>query len=135
MKATNKRRLKTMYCVIAGDIIESKEMDSEVRELVARTAKDVLNQINTDYMDYILADFGLVRGDAFEGVLLTQQQAPKIIQEIIKAFYCVEKTKVRVSVVLGQLTIISSDRNEVDGSAFHRAFANIDKMKEQKNNH
>jgi len=124
-----------MYCVIAGDIINSKEMGFEVREMVTQRIKDTFNLINTDYMPYILAGFGLVRGDAFEGVLLSQNQAPKIIQEIIKALYRVERTKIRISIVVGQLTIISSDRNETDGPAFYKALDNINKMKEQQSDH
>lgn len=131
----NKRNLKSMYCVIVGDIINSQALEGDIREAVTQKIKDTLNRINTDYMPYTLAEFGLVRGDAFEGVLLSQEQAPKIIQEIIKSLYRVERTKVRISVVVGQLTIVSSDRNETDGPAFYKAIENINKMKEQKSDH
>ena len=71
----NKRSLKTMYCVIAGDIIESDKIAD--RNQAYKKMRDILNYINTEYMPHILAGLGLVRGDAFEGVLLSQYQAPQ----------------------------------------------------------
>lgn len=129
------RRNKAMYCVIVGDIIRSREIAPETREKVLYAAKNVFDRINTDYLSSLMAAFGMVRGDAFEGVLLTQYQAPKIIQEIIKAFYRVDKTVVRISVVTGQLTTVGSDRNETDGPAFYQAMDDLEKMKKRKSGH
>lgn len=129
------RRSNTVYCVIVGDIIKSREIDADTREKLLWAAKDVFDRINTEYISSLMATFGMVRGDAFEGILLTQYQAPAIVQEIIKAFYHVEKTTVRVSVVMGQLATTGIDRNEADGPAFHKALADLEEMKDRKSDH
>lgn len=135
MKKVCPWREKTMYCVIVGDIIDSKKIDTEVIDEINYAVKETLSYINTVYFDSILADFGMVRGDAFEGVLLTPYQVPQIINELIKAFYRAEKTKVRISVVLGELTTVSTDRNEANGPAFHKALDTLAKMKMKKSDH
>ena len=129
------RRNKAMYCVIMGDIINSRSLSDEVREKVTQAAKMAFDQINSRYRGSFLANFGLVRGDSFEGILLAQHHAPQIMQDIIKTFYRVEKTLVRISVVMGQLTITSTDRNEVDGPAFVDVQAALAKIKERGSKH
>lgn len=135
MSSRTKRRANTLYCVIVGDVINSKLKEPENREQITAAIESTLNYINTKYMDSILASFGLVRGDAFEGVLYSQQYAPKIIQEIIKSLYRVEETKVRISAVVDQLTVVSSDRNKADGPAFHLAVSKLEELKAGKSDH
>jgi tetratricopeptide (TPR) repeat protein len=120
---------------MVGDIINSKEIEIDTREKVTAVAKNILNRINTENIDFLLADFGLVRGDAFEGVLLSPYNIPNIIQDIIKGLYAINKTKVRISVVLGNLTTTANDRNENDGPAFYKAFEKLSLMKEKKSKH
>ena len=129
------RRNKAMYCVVMGDIINSRGLDDKVREEVTRVAKSTFDRINARYRGSFLANFGLVRGDSFEGVLLTQHYAPQIMQDIVKAFYRVKKTLVRISVVMGQLTVTSPDRNEVDGPAFADVMEALVKIKERGSKH
>ena len=129
------RRNAAMYCVIVGDIVNSRELAPDIREKVTRAAKDIFDRINTDHIGSLMTTFGMVRGDSFEGVMLTQHYAPQIVQDIIKAFYRVEKTTVRISVVLGQLTVTGSDRNDTDGPAFHKALDDLAKIKERKSTH
>jgi len=124
-----------MYCVIVGDIVNSRGLDAETREKVTRAAQNVFDRINAEHTGSLMTTFGMVRGDAFEGVLLTQYHAPRIIQDIIKAIYHVDKTVVRISVAMGQLSVTSDDRNVADGPAFHMAFDNLDKMKARKSTH
>jgi tetratricopeptide (TPR) repeat protein len=124
-----------MYCVVLGDIINSKQINAENVDEVTSSIKETLNYINTTYMDSILADFGLVRGDAFEGVLLTHYQIPMIINEIIKGLYRIQQTRVRICIVIDELTSISTDRNEANGPAFYKASEAIERMKAVKNNH
>ena len=132
-----KRRNRAMYCVVVGDIVNSKKIDpdTDIRKRVTTALQHAFDRINTDYIGSLMTTFGMVRGDAFEGVMLTQYHAPKIIQDIIKAAYSVEKTAIRISVVLGQLTVTSDDRNVVDGPAFHTAFANLEKLKMRESSH
>ncbi len=133
MRESAGRKNSAMYCVIVGDIINSKEIvEPEKREAIFHAIKVVFSSINTKYRDAILADFGVVRGDGFEGVLLAKHLAPIIIQELIKGFYLADKTCVRVAAVVGELSIASSDRNECDGPAFHRALELLDALKASK---
>ena len=124
-----------MYCVIMGDIVNSRSLDDEHREQVVNAAKNVFDKINTNYSSSMMTPFGMVRGDSFEGVLLKRQHSTQIVQEIIKAFYRIDKTVVRISVVFGKLTLTSNDRNETDGPAFHTAIDALTKMKARKSNH
>jgi len=122
-----------------GDIINSRELSDDIRQNVRRAtqraAQAVFDSINTKYMDFIMADFGMVRGDAFEGVILTQSYAPQIVQDIIKGFYLAERTVVRISVVLGELSVTDGDRNKTDGPAFHRALERLAELKKKNSSH
>jgi len=118
-----------------GDIVNSRGLEPEVRERVTQAAKNIFDKINMKYRSSLLAGFGLVRGDSFEGVLSAQHNAPQIIQDIIKVFYRVDKTLVRICAVMGELTITSSDRNEVDGPAFITIMEELTKLKERESDH
>ncbi len=124
-----------MYCVVMGDIINSKLIEDDAIESITASIKEVLNSINAKYFNYLVAPLGLVRGDAFEGVLLSQSIAPEIIKEIIKKFYEIEKTRVRIAVVVGQVANISNDRNESTGEAFYKALNRIEELKKAKSEH
>jgi tetratricopeptide (TPR) repeat protein len=126
---------RAVYCAIVGDIIKSKELAPDVRERATRAAQKVFDWINTEYGSSLMAPFGMVRGDGFEGILLTQSYAPDIAQDIIKALYRVDKTKVRISVAMGTLTVTSYDRNVVDGPALHTAYENLEALKERNGDH
>jgi len=118
-----------------GDIINSRGLSDEARIRVTQAAKSVFDRISTRYRGSFMAELGMVRGDSFECVLLSQHLAPQIVQDIIKAFYRVEKTLVRIAVVMGQVTVASSDRNEVDGPAFADVMKALAKIKERGSNH
>ena len=135
MKEFSGWRNNAMYCVIVGDIINSRSLEPDVRERVRQAARDIFAQINTKYLGALIAPFGIVRGDAFQGVMLTHHYAPQIVQDIIKAIYQVEHTTVRISVVLERLTTTDADRNETDGPAFHKAIDDMAKMKERRSTH
>jgi len=127
-----------MYCIVLGDIIKSRKIDknsSISMETVIHEIEKIFNRINTKYLGSLMAPFGMVRGDAFEGVLLTQHYAPQIVQDIIKALYRLEKTTIRISVVLDELSVTSSDHNKTYGPAYEKALAALDKMKEHKSEH
>lgn len=124
-----------MYCVVIGDMIKSKAIEAEKREIILKSVKDSFDQINTTYAPFIMASFGMVRGDAFEGVLFTPYQAPVIIQELIKAFHRAEHTPIRISVVIGRLTTVGTDRNETDGPAFYDALRRLDILKKNNSDH
>lgn len=124
-----------MYCVVVGDIVNSKELDPDTRKDVTDALQRTFDRINTDYLGSLMTTFGMVRGDAFEGVMLAQYHAPQIVQDLIKSVYRINKTKVRISVAMGTLTVTSEDRNVVDGPAFHKAFENLEEIKKRESEH
>ncbi|MCL1842514.1 MAG: SatD family protein [Defluviitaleaceae bacterium] len=124
-----------MYCIVVGDIVNSKLLEPDVRKNVNKALQKTFDRINTDYLGSLITTFGMVRGDAFEGVILAQFYAPKIVLAIIKAVYSVNKTIVRISVALGTLTVTSEDRNIADGPAFHTAFENLEELKKLGSKH
>ena len=121
-----------MYCVIVGDIIKSREIEDDARAETMHRVKDVLERINSLNRSIIMADFGLVRGDAFEGVLLTQIWAPEITRTLIRDIYRINSTLIRISVVFGELQTRGGDRNEANGPAFYKAVGELDRMKASK---
>ena len=123
-----------MYCVIVGDIIRSKSLDLERRNESTDAITRVLDQINSKYENSILANFGIVRGDAFEGVLFSQQIAPKIIQEIIMGLY-EEDVRVRICAAVGELSVVSAERNKADGPAFYCALNRIEELRKADSDH
>ncbi len=136
MRESAGRKKGAMYCVIVGDIINSKEIvEPEKREAILRAARSVFSSINAHYRDALLADFGVVRGDGFEGVLTDERHVPQIIRRIIEGLYAAERTCVRIAAVTGELSVISGDRNECDGPAFHRALELLEALKRKKSRH
>lgn len=134
-KETAEREEKTMYCVIVGDIIDSRQLSFEERQHTTETIEKIFMDINYNYRENILSDFGLVRGDSFEGVLFSQYKSLRIIRDIIRQVY--EKTgqKLRVCAAIGELSVVSSDRNKADGPAFHVAVEELEKLKAKKSTH
>lgn len=123
-----------MYCVVLGDVIRSKSQDRAKRNEVTQAINRILEHINVKYERNILAGFGIVRGDAFEGVLFSQSAAPKIIREMLMLFYEAQ-IRVRISAVAGELSVVSSERDQADGPAFHTALQRIEALKKIKSDH
>ena len=118
-----------MYCVIVGDIIDSKKIDLDTLKEKKARMEQILELVNEKYYKIIMADFGIVRGDAFEGVLYSQVEAVDIIQDLIRKFLEEVGVSLRISCVTDELTIDEFDRNKSDGPAFHKA---IEKKKKKK---
>ena len=124
-----------MYCVIFGDVIGSRTLEPALREAAPAAIEKILDSLNERYRAHIVSDFGIVRGDGFEGVLDTPADIPPLVQELIRRFDMALGIRVRVSAVIGELTVVSGDRNKSDGPAFHRAVAEIDRLRERKSDH
>ena len=124
-----------MYCIIVGEIVNASKLDPDTRKKISSAIQNTFDRINTDYISMLMTSFGMVRGDGFQGVLLTQHHAPQIIQDIIEAAYSVEKTTLRISVAHGALTVTSDDRNMADGPALHAALTNLEKLKKRDSAH
>lgn len=123
-----------MYCVIVGDIIGSKSLEASVRSRSTDAINRVLHDINSKYKLDIMASFGIVRGDAFEGVLFSQKAAPRIIHDLLMGLY-EENVFVRISAATGALSVVSHDRNVADGPAFYDALNRIETLRREESSH
>ena len=111
-----------MYCVILGDMINSREMRPGERDIAGAVTRRAFDQINAEYRTYLLSGFEMASGDSFEAVLLARYKAPGIIRRLIKELYSV--SRLRISVGLGDLYTLGDDNqrvNTMDGPAFHIA--------------
>lgn len=124
-----------MYSVIVGDIIQSRSLGVSDRRKTTVIFDEILEQINKKYQSNIMSSFGIVRGDGFEGVILSQQDIPGIVQDIIKLCWEKGRIKLRICAVVGELSEINLKRDKSDGPAFHKAVQEIDKMKADKSEH
>ena len=124
-----------MYCVVFGDVIDSRALEPSLRVAATTVIEKILDSLNERYRAHIVSDFGIVQGDGFEGVLDTSADITSLVQELIRRLDTALGIRVRISVVIGELTIVSSDRNKSDGPAFYRAVAEIDRLREQKSDH
>lgn len=120
-----------MYCVIMGDIINSKKMNNESLIKTQSTMEKIFQKINCKYAKFIMTNFGQVRGDAFEGVTYSQAESIWIIEDLIKLFYTEANLRIRISCVSGELVNNSLNRDESNGPAFYTAVKEIDKLKEK----
>ena len=134
-KEPAEREGKTMYCVIVGDIIDSRQLDFDERQHTTETIEKIFMEINYNYRENILSDFGLVRGDSFEGVLFSQYRSLKIIRDIIRQVYEKAGQRLRICAAIDELSVVSSDRNKADGPAFHVAVEELEKLKGKKSTH
>lgn len=134
-KYYGRERRKDMYCVILGDMLNSREMTPQERDAAGVLARQTFERINEEYRNYLLSGFGFASGDSFEAVLLAQYKSPIIIQKIIKDLYPV--SRFRISVGLGELYTFGDTNsvNTMDGPAFHIAADKMAELKKNKSRH
>ena len=124
-----------MYCVIFGDIIRSRTKEKNEIDKDVDYVEEVLEQINTKYQANIFAPFECVRGDAFEGILFSQQDIPGILQDIIKLCWNGRRIALRISAVMDELTKADLDTEQANCPAFIKAINAIDEMRADKSEH
>lgn len=105
------------YCVIIGDIVQSKEIKN--RKAFQRKFYSVLQKINKGFASQIVSRFTITLGDEFQGVLKDLSSSYELINLIQEAFY---PTKLRFGAGWGEITTqIKKVAVGMDGPAFHRA--------------
>ncbi|MCL1982753.1 MAG: SatD family protein [Clostridiales bacterium] len=125
-----------MYCVILGDMVNSRVMLPQNRDEAGILSRQVFEEINRKYRTYMLSGFELSGGDSFEAVLLAQYKAPEIIQKLIQELYSV--SRLRISVGLGELHTFGDGNqrvNTMDGPAFHIAADAMAVLKKKRSSH
>lgn len=119
------------YCMVIGDIVESKKIPHEEREKIQRNLKMTLEKINFDYDKSICSNFCITLGDELQGGLINTLYLFKIIERIKES---ISPYKMRFGIGIGE---ISTDINfnlslSADGPAYHAARKGIDELKKEK---
>lgn len=113
------------HTVIIGDIIDSKSISD--RKEIQTAFKEVLNAINQKYADDIASQFTITLGDEFQGLLKNRNNIIQIITDIEMAL---SPIRMRFGVGIGEVStdISFKSSSEIDGPAYHRARAMIEKL-------
>lgn len=115
------------YCVIIGDIVQSKEIIK--RKSLQRKFHNILAKINKDFSSQIVSKFVVTIGDEFQGVLKDLSQSYEIIDAVQEMFYPV---KLRFGVGQGRITTqVKKTAIGMDGPVFHNARNAVEKAKNQ----
>ncbi|MGD1821963.1 MAG: SatD family protein [Pleomorphochaeta sp.] len=118
---------------IIGDIIDSKQIPIDKRNLYQDKLKKVLSQINKVYESEIISNFIITLGDEFQGVIKNASHLFEIIEMIEIAM---EPVELRFGIGVGIL-LTEIDRKASlgsDGPAYHRARKSITLLKNNKDN-
>ena len=115
-----------MYVAIIGDIIHSKSILN--RRNIQIKLKDVLEQINKEYIQEVSAKFIITLGDEFQGLLSSTNNILQIIDRIQFEMYPV---RIRFGIGFGEIEteIIKDMAIGADGPAYHYAREMINYIK------
>lgn len=118
-----------MYCAVIGDFIDSKKMEPAERKRVQDRLRLLLERVNSDYGDYIAANFLITLGDEFQGLMLSCWPVLKIIELLVREFY---PQKIRFGIGLGDIYTGIDPRQALgaDGPAYHLARKAVNELKE-----
>lgn len=123
-----------MYCAIIGDLIGSKKIEPEQRAAVQVRLRQLLDEMNEKYSDYMVSPFLLTLGDEFQG-LLTASEAALEITEYIDRGLAEHSVRIRYGLGLGEISTGSVNREQAlgdDGSVYHRAREGVELLKKKK---
>lgn len=113
-----------IYVTVVGDLHKSRRMSQ--RRLIQENLKKGLRLINREFSKSVVADFKVVGGDGFQGMLKDARCLLEIYYRLFEAighpFY--------FSVGMGEIsTRVSKRIDEIDGKAFHLAIEGLDEAK------
>jgi len=115
-----------MYVVLTGDLKSSRKIKNRAK--IQRKLKDALKIVNKRFKDVIIADFIIVGGDGFQGMILSPDFISKIyyllFENIEHPFY--------LGIGIGDIsTGLSKNVAEIDGRAFYLASEALEKTKKE----
>jgi len=122
--------MKRKFYVLLGDVISSRRIMD--RERFQKKNEEILEKINTVYVEDIFADFKILKGiDEIGGVLSTMSNIYKIINEILEQFH---PNLIRFVLIFDYIDtgIESFDISKMDGPAFHKASDTMNTLKKSK---
>ena len=120
------------YCVVIGDIVESKNLPPTERAEAQTRLITLLDSVNSVFADDIAAKGVITQGDEFQILLRT---AAGIDIDRFLRLLAIEFSpfKLRIGIGIGGVyTAIDPQRADTaDGSAYHRAREVLDRLKER----
>ncbi|MEX0770240.1 MAG: SatD family protein [Balneolaceae bacterium] len=118
------------YIVAIGDIEGSKKLDLKKRKQTQSSLETVFQKLNRE-ADSIISPYTITLGDEFQVVY---HKADDLFKHIWAIMTAIHPVNVRISIGVGEITTkINKDyAMGMDGSAFHKARKNIEKMRKEK---
>lgn len=115
-----------MYVVLTGDLKSSRKIKDRAK--TQEKLKDTLKIINKRFSDVIIADFVIIGGDGFQGMILS----PDFISDIYYLLFENIEYPFYLGIGTGNIsTGLSKNVAEIDGRAFHLASAALGKAKKE----
>lgn len=115
-----------MYFAIIGDIKNSRKMKERFQ--IQEQLGQILEEVNSEFDEYIAAKFIITLGDEFQGLLNSTQPIIKIIEKITLKIYPV---RLRFGIGCGEISTKINREMAIgaDGTAYHHARHMINKIK------
>jgi len=118
--------LQDRYVVLTGDLKSSKKLKDRAK--VQEGLKNALMTINKRFEDAIIAEFIVVRGDSFQGMMSSPEHLFDVYYALFENIGCQFYLGVGIG---GISTRLSENVGEMDGEAFHRAFNALEQAKRE----
>lgn len=117
-----------MYFAVIGDMVGSRLLFPAQRSRAQEQLFEALDKLNTEYSEYIAADFLITLGDECQGLLTAETNPVSIAMELMRAMY---PFNMRFAIGVGEITtrINREAALGADGPAFHNARDAMECMK------
>ncbi|HMK54624.1 MAG TPA: SatD family protein [Methanobacteriaceae archaeon] len=116
-----------MYIVLNGDLKSSRKITD--RGSVQKNLKNSLNHVNHTFQDHIIAEFRIVAGDGFQGMI----DNPQIILDIYFTLFEKIDHPFYLGIGTGNIsTELIADITEMDGDVFHKSSEALISSKKEK---
>lgn len=115
-----------MYVVLTGDLKSSRKIKDRMN--AQEKLKNALKTINKRFSNVIIADFVVVGGDGFQGMI----SSPDYISDIYRLLFENIEHPFYLGIGIGDIsTGLSRNVAEMDGMAFHMAFEALEETKKE----
>ena len=116
-----------MYVVLTGDLKSSRKIND--RAGLQEKLKSALKYVNKTFDDFIVAEFVIVGGDSFQGMI----SSPDLILSIYYALFENIGHPFYLGIGIGSIsTNLSENIAEIDGEAFHLSAEALEGAKREK---
>lgn len=122
-----------MYCAFIGDLIQSKDIQPTRREAVQKRLRQLLDEMNAQFSDYLASPFLVTLGDEFQGLLTAAEPALEIMEYIDRGL-AEYRVQARYGLGLGEISTGPVNRAQAlgdDGPAYHYAREGVELLKEE----